>query len=125
MLPILTAILPLVGEVLGRILPEDSNKKAEIEREINMALVSNSHAIERAAAQVITAEATSEHTITATWRPILMLAPISELILSHALGQQAMLSIPLPDELWNLLMIGVGGYVVGRSGEKIAGKLRK
>tara|TARA_S200002703_G_scaffold105188_1_gene91297 strand:+ start:2907 stop:3320 length:414 start_codon:yes stop_codon:yes gene_type:complete len=137
MLPILTAIIPLVGEVLNRVLPEDSNKRAEIERELNMAMVSNSHAIEQAAAKVITAEANSEHTITATWRPILMLtitaivgwnyllAPISELVLTHALGQQAMLSIPLPDELWNLLMIGVGGYVVGRSGEKIAGKLKK
>jgi hypothetical protein len=83
------------------------------------------------------AEAKSEHTITATWRPILMLtitaivgwnyllAPIATVIINYALGQQVALSIPLPDELWNLLMIGVGGYVVGRSGEKIAGTLKK
>jgi len=70
LLPILA---PLVGDVLGRILPEDQNKRAEIERELNMALVTNSHAIEQAAAQVVMAEAKSEHTITATWRPILML----------------------------------------------------
>jgi hypothetical protein len=134
LLPILA---PLVGDVLGRILPEDQNKRAEIERELNMALVTNSHAIEQAAAQVVMAEAKSEHTITATWRPILMLtitaivgwnyllAPIATVIINYALGQQVALSIPLPDELWNLLMIGVGGYVVGRSGEKIAGKLKK
>jgi len=134
LLPILA---PLIGDVLGRILPEDQNKRAEIERELNMALVTNSHAIEQAAAQVVMAEAKSEHTITATWRPILMLtitaivgwnyllAPIATVIINYALGQQVALSIPLPDELWNLLMIGVGGYVVGRSGEKIAGKLKK
>lgn len=134
LLPILA---PLVGDVLGRILPEDQNKRAEIERELNMALVTNSHAIEQAAAQVVMAEAKSEHTITATWRPILMLtitaivgwnyllAPIATVIINYALGQQVTLSIPLPDELWNLLMIGVGGYVVGRSGEKIAGTLKK
>jgi hypothetical protein len=134
LLPILA---PLVGDVLGRILPEDQNKRAEIERELNMALVTNSHAIEQAAAQVVMAEAKSEHTITATWRPILMLtitaivgwnyllAPIATVIINYALGQQVALSIPLPDELWNLLMIGVGGYVVGRSGEKIAGTLKK
>jgi hypothetical protein len=134
LLPILA---PLVGDVLGRILPEDQNKRAEIERELNMALVTNSHAIEQAAAQVIMAEAKSEHTITATWRPILMLtitaivgwnyllAPIATVIINYALGQQVALSIPLPDELWNLLMIGVGGYLVGRSGEKIAGTLKK
>ena len=134
LLPILA---PLVGDVLGRILPEDQNKRAEIERELNMALVTNSHAIEQAAAQVVMAEAKSEHTITATWRPILMLtitaivgwnyllAPIATVIINYALEQQVALSIPLPDELWNLLMIGVGGYVVGRSGEKIAGTLKK
>ena len=134
LLPILA---PLIGDVLGRILPEDQNKRAEIERELNMALVTNSHAIEQAAAQVVMAEAKSEHTITATWRPILMLtitaivgwnyllAPIATVIINYALGQQVALSIPLPDELWNLLMIGVGGYVVGRSGEKIAGTLKK
>jgi hypothetical protein len=33
--------------------------------------------------------------------------------------------IPLPDELWTLLTVGVGGYVVGRSGEKVAKTLRK
>jgi hypothetical protein len=28
--------------------------------------------------------------------------------------------LELPDKLWNLLQIGVGGYVIGRSAEKIA-----
>jgi len=54
-----------------------------------------------------------------------LLAPIATVIINYALGQQVALSIPLPDELWNLLMIGVGGYVIGRSGEKIAGTLKK
>jgi len=35
------------------------------------------------------------------------------------------LMIPLPDELWTLLTVGVGGYVVGRSGEKVAKTLKK
>ena len=33
--------------------------------------------------------------------------------------------LPLPDKLWSLLEIGVGGYIVGRSGEKIAGNFKK
>ena len=33
--------------------------------------------------------------------------------------------LPLPDKLWLLLEIGVGGYIVGRSGEKIASQLKK
>jgi hypothetical protein len=28
--------------------------------------------------------------------------------------------LELPEQLWGLIKIGVGGYVVGRSGEKFA-----
>jgi len=28
--------------------------------------------------------------------------------------------LEFPDKLWSLLQIGVGGYVIGRSAEKIA-----
>jgi len=48
-----------------------------------------------------------------------------ELAVKIATGDQMPLTIPLPDELWNLLMIGVGGYVVGRSAEKVADKVKK
>ena len=134
---LLPVIGPLLGDVVKRVLPEDKDKRAEIEREINMALISNSAQIEQAAASVILAEAKSEHRITATWRPILMLtitaivgwnyllAPLVELAVRLFVGDQIPLTIPLPDELWNLLMIGVGGYVVGRSAEKVADKVRK
>ncbi len=102
-----------------------------------MALMQNTAEIEKAAASVVIAEANSEHKITATWRPILMLtitaivgwnylvAPLVELAVTLATGNQMPLSIPLPEELWTLLTVGVGGYVLGRSGEKIAGKLSK
>ncbi len=134
---LLPVLGPLVGDVVKRVLPEDKDKRAEIERELNMAMLSNSAAIEQAAASVIKAEAESEHKITATWRPILMLtitsivgwnylaAPLVELAVRMFTGDQVPLSIPLPDELWNLLMIGVGGYVVGRSGEKIAKNIKQ
>jgi hypothetical protein len=134
---LLPVIGPLVGDVVKRILPEDKDKRMEIERELNMAIMQNGAAIEQAAASVIKAEAESEHKITATWRPILMLtitaivgwnylfAPLVELAVRMFAGDQVPLSIPLPEELWNLLMIGVGGYVVGRSGEKIAKNIKK
>jgi hypothetical protein len=134
---LLPVIGPLLGDVVKRVLPADKDKAQEIEREINMALISNSAQIEQAAASVILAEAKSEHWITATWRPILMLTitaivawnfllgALVELIVKITTGDEMPLTIPLPDELWNLLMIGVGGYVVGRSAEKVADKVRK
>ena len=128
---LLPVLAPLLGDVIKRVLPEDKDKAADIEREINMALIGNSAAIEQAAASVILAEAKSEHKITAVWRPVLMMtitaivawnflfAQLIELAVLVMFGDRIPLSIPLPDQLWNLLMIGVGGYVVGRSGEKM------
>ena len=128
---LLPVLAPLLGDVIKRVLPADKAKAADIEREINMALIGNSAAIEQAAASVILAEAKSEHKITAIWRPVLMMtitaivawnflfAQLIELAVLVMFGDRIPLSIPLPDQLWNLLMIGVGGYVVGRSGEKM------
>ena len=137
----IAALLPILGpilsDVVGRVLPADKNKAQEIERELSMALMQNTAEIEKAAASVVIAEANSEHKITATWRPILMLtitaivgwnylvAPLVELAVTLATGNQMPLSIPLPEELWTLLTVGVGGYVLGRSGEKIEGKISK
>jgi hypothetical protein len=131
----IAALLPVLGPILGdvvkRVLPEDKDKRMEVERELNMALMTNSAAIEQSAASVILAEAKSEHKITAIWRPLLMVvitaiiawnflvAPLVELAVTLFTGDQIPLSIPLPEQLWSLLMIGVGGYVVGRSGEKM------
>jgi len=134
---LLPVLAPILGDVVRRVLPEDKDKAADIEREINMALIGNSASIEKAAASVVLAEAGSEHKITATWRPILMLtitaivgwnyllAPLVGLAVTLLHGSVVPLTIPLPEELWTLLMIGVGGYVVGRSGEKMVNNWKK
>ena len=134
---LLPVLGPLLGDVVKRVLPEDKDKRMEVERELNMALMQHGAAIEQAAASVIKAEADSEHKITATWRPILMLtitaivgwnylaAPLVELAVRLFAGGTVPLTIPLPEELWQLLMIGVGGYVCGRSAEKVAKNFKK
>ena len=134
---LLPVLGPIVSDVVGRVPPADKNKAQQLQNELNMAMPSNSAAIEQAAASVVIAEAKSEHTITATWRPILMLvitaivgwnylfAPLIELIVHLTTGNQIPLTIELPEELWTLLTVGVGGYIVGRSGEKVAQKLKK
>ena len=134
---LLPVIAPILGDVIKRVLPNDKDKAADIEREINIALLTNAATVEKAAAEVILAEAKSEHWITATWRPLLMMtitaivawnfliAPLIELAVLLVTGNQIPLAIELPGELWTLLTVGVGGYVMGRSGEKIANNMRK
>ncbi len=67
-------------------------------------------------ADIVKAEAQSEHVLAATWRPITMLC-FCGLAVGDALG---ILPNPLAPEAWTLLQIGIGGYVVSRGGEKIA-----
>lgn len=66
--------------------------------------------------QIVAAEAKSDHFLTANWRPITMLTFLV-LVVGDSLG---LLTTPLRDEAWLLLQLGLGGYAVGRSGEKIA-----
>lgn len=65
--------------------------------------------------KIIDSEAQSEHWVTATWRPITMLT-----FLGLAVGDTfGLFATPLRDEAWMLLQLGIGGYVAGRSVEKV------
>ena len=56
-----------------------------------------------------------------SWRPILMLSFGFIVIYVKFLAPLFNLTIPpLEHEFWDLLQLGIGGYVVGRSAEKIA-----
>ncbi|GAA6184858.1 MULTISPECIES: 3TM-type holin [Alteromonadaceae] len=80
---------------------------------------------------VIVAEAQGKSWIQRNWRPVLMMVIIFIVANNYILfpylnlftDKVAMLE--LPEELFTLLTVGVGGYVVGRSGEKIAQSMRK
>lgn len=71
--------------------------------------------------KVVHAEAQSKHWLTANWRPITMLTFLV-LVVGDSLGW---LPNDLRDETFVLLEIGLGGYIVGRSGEKIAQIMKK
>jgi Holin of 3TMs, for gene-transfer release len=66
--------------------------------------------------KVIAAEASSNNWLASSWRPITMLTFLA-LVVANSLGW---LHEPLAPQAWSLLQIGLGGYTVGRSAEKIA-----
>ena len=74
-----------------------------------------------ARANIVNSEAQSQHWLTATWRPITMLTFLA-LAVGDSLGW---LPNPLRDEAWTLLQLGIGGYILGRSGESIAKTIKK
>ena len=120
-----TVLAPLISDIVNRVLPADANKAGEIEREIRLSLLENEEKLENMRGQIVLAEANSGSWLTSTWRPLLMMIIVSIIALNYlifpliSLTLGVPLEIDLPSELWTLLNIGVGGYVVGRSGEKI------
>jgi hypothetical protein len=64
---------------------------------------------------IITAEAQSQSWIARNWRPITMLTFLGLVVLDSF----GVLPFRLAGEAWTLLQIGLGGYVVGRSAEKV------
>jgi len=73
----------------------------------------------QAQAKVITAEAQGASWLQRNWRPVTMLVFLL-LVVCDSFG---LLVFRLADQAWTLLQIGLGGYVVGRSAEKIAPKI--
>ncbi len=127
LLPIIT---PILGDVLKKVIP-DTDRHREIEREIKLALLDHTDSLERMRGEIVLAEAKSNNWLTAAWRPMLMMVIILIVAMNYLVFPIAGIltgtvhSIFLPDQLWDLLTIGVGGYVVGRSGEKMVDKWRK
>jgi hypothetical protein len=101
--------------------------KAELEQELVAGLTKETEQ----AASVIIAETRSEDWLTRNWRPVLMLSllgllmvvgvlvPFAELLAGHPIPYQPRWQA-LPPEFWNFLSIGMGGYIGGRSLEKVA-----
>lgn len=87
-------------------------------------------AIVNAQGGVIKAEASSGSWLAANWRPILMLSFTAIIVVNYLVVPIAQwfgvseAPLILPPDMWALLKIGVGGYIVGRSGEKIARNLK-
>ena len=76
--------------------------------------------------QVLLAEITGESWLQRNWRPILMLVIVVIVANNYIIVPYLQLfSLPakildLPEKLWNLMTLGVTGYIAGRTGEKIA-----
>ncbi len=80
-------------------------------------------AVFMAQADIVKTEAASSHWLAANWRPLVMLT-FCGLIVARWFGWAAPnLSEAEYLKLWSIVEFGLGGYVVGRSAEKIAGPI--
>lgn len=126
---IFAAILPDIVGALGRLIP-DGNARAAAQEEITRILLTNEAAALTAARDVVVAEASSANWLASSWRPVLMYLLMALILwmvvvapMFGIVGATKDALSAVPEQFWSLLMIGMGGYIVGRSGEKIAASL--
>ena len=127
MIQMLGAVAPLAKILFNTIekAVPDKDLAAKLKAELQTQLL-QSHTQElTAAAKIIEAEAKAGW-FASSWRPLLMYVLIFILVWNYVIGPVikiftgAVISFELPGDVWTLLNVGLGGYVVGRSAESVA-----
>lgn len=101
-------------------------KLLEIQSALTLELARMDAQLASEQAGVIRAEASSESWLARNWRPILML--VFTFIVAWNYIVVPIFSLPvttLDENVWELLKLGVGGYIIGRSAEKTAATFNK
>lgn len=120
-----------VGGLFTSLREAITGKKIENPEKILIELNKLENEYIQAKSKVIVAEASSEHWIVSAWRPITMLIFVFIIANNYIIVPYAtvVFGIKIPTleivpDMWNLLTMGIGGYIVGRSGEKISKNIK-
>jgi len=114
----ISAALDVGGKLIDRLWPDPATKaQAQIAL---LELAQKGELAEfTARADIVKTEAASENWLASSWRPLLMLT-FGALIVARWFGLAAPnLSEAEYLKLWSIVELGLGGYVIGRSAEKI------
>lgn len=117
----------LIGTIGGKVLDivddvvEDKDAANKLKFQIQKQLIETKSSELEAQAKIVLAEAQGSW-LQRNWRPLLMVT-FAGLVVAHWFGFTAP-NIPesVQNSLLNIVMVGVGGYVMGRSAEKVADK---
>ena len=117
----------LIGSIGGKVLDivddvvEDKDEANNLKFKIQKQLIETKSSELEAQAKIVLAEAQGSF-LQRNWRPLLMII-FAGLVVAHWFGWTAP-NIPesVQNSLLNIVMVGMGGYVVGRSAEKVADK---
>jgi hypothetical protein len=128
MLNFITTLVGSLFSVVDKVV-ENEAERQKLKTKIQELVLSNQLKELESAAKIIVAEAQGHSWLQRNWRPLLMITIVAIIANNYLLvpymnalfGTGIMLD--LPQELWTLMTVGVGGYVGGRSLEKISDKV--
>jgi len=108
-----------IGETIDGLSTSQDEKLAAKQKLTETVMQNLNHAIELQH-NIIVAEAQGNG-LQRNWRPIMMLAFGFIIVYRYFIAPVFHFeAIDLPERFWNLLELGIGGYVIGRSVEKVA-----
>ena len=125
---ILSGISSLIGTIGSAIRGKEALKSediAAIETMLNnlqMKVLELRSQLIKAQESIITAEAQGESWLQRNWRPLTMVTFLVIIVYQGVFV--SIFSLPavdfttIPDKMWTLLSVGIGGYITGRSVEK-------
>ena len=127
---ILSSLAGPLGTVAEKYFDNKDDQNA-FKNAVELEVLKNQKSFEDLSGSIVLAEAKSEHWLTSAWRPFTMVLfalviAVNILVIPYILTPILwLLGVPVPEfmdvpqEVWNLIQIGLGGYIAGRSGEKI------
>lgn len=118
-IPLWDNAIALLKDGLDRFIP-DKNQAAQAKAALDTLRQQTDAQEFLAAADIVKAETASSNWLAANWRPLTMLTFVA-LIVARILGFTSH-EVPSAEyeKLWELVQLGLVGYVYGRSAEKIA-----
>ena len=117
-----SGVIKEIGNAIDKLFTTEE-ERLKAKNEIFKVLQEQQLELQKLQTEIIVTEANGNW-LQRSWRPILMLAFGFIVIYVKFIAPLFNLPIPpLENEFWNLLQLGIGGYVVGRSAEKIAGNI--
>ena len=118
-----TKVFKQVGDVVDSLFTSEE-ERLNARSKIFKVLQDTQLELQKMQTEIIVAEAKGNW-LQRSWRPILMLSFGFIIIYTKFISQLStyLVTPELEPEFWSLLEIGIGGYVIGRSGEKIVDKL--
>ena len=115
----ISGVIKEIGNAIDKLFTTEE-ERLKAKNEIFKVLQEQQLELQKLQTEIIVTEANGNW-LQRSWRPILMLAFGFIVIYVKFIAPLFNLPIPpLENGFWNLLQLGIGGYVVGRSVEKVA-----
>ena len=108
-----------VANLIDKAVP-DKDKALKLKHEIENATLKYEAEFTKAARDVVVAEAKSDFWLVAAWRPLMMLVFGAIIVATWFGWTDKAISESLTLRLLDIVEIGLGGYIIGRSAEKIS-----